>query len=152
MSGLIARSIATFFGVGLLPKAPGTFGTLAALPLYCLLRRLPLPLYLAFIGKLFVAGLMASDAMEKEWGKDPSRVVIDEVCGLLVSLVARPKGIHEIALGTALFRFFDIVKPPPVGTLDRKLKGGLGIMADDIAAGLMAAAVLFMVKKSGWLR
>jgi phosphatidylglycerophosphatase A len=60
--------------------------------------------------------------------------------------------VKEIALGTALFRLFDIIKPPPVGTLDRRLKGGFGIMADDVAAGLMAAGVLFLVKKRGLLR
>ncbi len=145
------KAIATFLGAGFFPKAPGTFATLATIPLYLITRRLSLPLYLAFIGKLFAAGVLASGSMEKEWGKDPSRVVIDEVCGLLVTLIERPAGFKEIALGTALFRFFDIVKPPPVGTLDRKLKGGLGIMADDIAAGILAALVLHVIRRRGWL-
>ncbi|HOS97174.1 MAG TPA: phosphatidylglycerophosphatase A [Deltaproteobacteria bacterium] len=147
-----ARPIATFFGAGLFPRAPGTFATLAAIPLYLVLRKLSLPLYLATVGKIFITGAMAAGEMENEWGHDPSRVVIDEVCGLLVSLVSRPSGVKEIALGTALFRLFDILKPPPVGTLDRRLKGGFGIMADDVAAGIMAAGVLFLVKKSGLLR
>lgn len=145
------KTIATFLGAGFFPKAPGTFATLATIPLYLIIRRLSLPLYLAFIGKLFAAGVLASGSMEREWGKDPSRVVIDEVCGLLVTLMERPAGLKEIALGTALFRFFDIVKPPPVGTLDRKLKGGLGIMADDIAAGILAALVLHLIGRRGWL-
>jgi phosphatidylglycerophosphatase A len=147
-----ARPIATFFGAGFFPRAPGTFATLAAIPLYLVLRKLSLPLYLATVGKIFITGVVAAGEMEEEWGQDPSRVVIDEVCGLLVSLVSRPSGVKEIALGTALFRLFDILKPPPVGTLDRRLKGGFGIMADDVAAGLMAAGVLFLVKKSGLLR
>lgn len=151
MLKLAARSLATFFGAGFFPKAPGTVATIATIPLYLLLRRLPLPLYVGFIGKLFVTGVVVSGMMEKEWGKDPSRVVIDEVCGLLVTLVERPAGIKEIALGTALFRLFDIVKPPPVGTLDRNLKGGLGIMADDIAAGIMAALVLRLIRRLGLL-
>ncbi|HPI92649.1 MAG TPA: phosphatidylglycerophosphatase A [Deltaproteobacteria bacterium] len=151
MSRAAMKAIATFLGAGFFPKAPGTFATLATIPLYLITRRLSLPLYLAFIGKLFAAGVLASGSMEKEWGKDPSRVVIDEVCGLLVTLIERPAGFKEIALGTALFRFFDIVKPPPVGTLDRKLKGGLGIMADDIAAGILAALVLHVIRRRGWL-
>jgi len=110
-----------------------------------------LPLYVGIIGKLFVAGVVASGVVEKEWGKDPSRVVIDEVCGLLVTLVERPAGMKEIALGAALFRLFDIIKPPPVGTLDKNVKGGFGIMADDVAAGVMAALVLWVIRRTGWL-
>ncbi|HWR67461.1 MAG TPA: phosphatidylglycerophosphatase A [Desulfomonilia bacterium] len=151
MGRAVMRAIATFLGAGFFPRAPGTFATLAAVPLYLVVRRLPLPLYLAFVAKLFAAGVMASGRMEKEWGKDPSRVVIDEVCGLLVTLVTRPSGFREIALGTALFRFFDILKPPPVGTLDRRLKGGFGIMADDVAAGMLAALVMHVVRNRGWL-
>jgi phosphatidylglycerophosphatase A len=151
MPGIISRSIATFFGTGYFPKAPGTAATLAALPLYLILRRLPAPLYVLSLGKLIVLGVIASDAMEKQWGKDPSRVVIDEVCGLLVTLISRPKGLKAIALGTVLFRFFDIVKPWPVGTIDKNIKGGIGIMADDIAAGLISAFILHLVRKKGWL-
>jgi len=151
ISGIASRAIATFFGVGYLPKAPGTFGTLAALPLYLILRRFPAPLYCLFLGKLIVAGIIASGVQEKQWGPDPSRVVIDEVCGLLVTLIARPKGFKEIALGTALFRLFDIVKPPPIGIIDRKVEGGIGIMADDLAAGAISALILHLVRKRGWL-
>lgn len=151
MPGFISRSIATFFGAGNFPKAPGTAATLAALPLYLVLRKLSAPLYILTLVKLIVLGAMASDAMEKEWGKDPSRVVIDEVCGLLVTLISRPEGLKEIALGTLLFRFFDIVKPPPVGIIDRKVKGGIGIMADDLAAGIISALILALVKRKGWL-
>jgi phosphatidylglycerophosphatase A len=151
MPGIASRVIATFFGTGYFPKAPGTVATLAALPLYLVLRRLPAPLYILSLGKLIVLGIIASDAMEKQWGKDPSRVVIDEVCGLLVTLMARPKGFKEIALGVALFRFFDIIKPPPVGTIDKKVKGGIGIMGDDIAAGVISAIILHHVRKKGWL-
>jgi phosphatidylglycerophosphatase A len=151
MPVIASRVIATFFGAGYFPKAPGTFATLATLPLYLILRRLPAPLYLLSLGKLIVLGVIASDIMEKEWGHDPSRVVIDEVCGLLVTLISRPKGFKEIALGTALFRFFDIVKPPPVGTIDKKVKGGIGIMADDLAAGVISALILLIVRKKGWL-
>lgn len=148
----MAAVLSTFFGAGLAPKAPGTVGTLAAVPLYLALRKLPLPLYLAFVAKLFAAGVVASGEMEREWGKDPSRVVIDEVCGLLVALVSRPKSVRAVIAGFVLFRIFDILKPPPVSTLEKRLDGGLGIMADDIAAGAMAAGVLAVAKRLGWLR
>jgi phosphatidylglycerophosphatase A len=151
MPGIVSRVIATFFGTGYFPKAPGTVATLATVPLYLILRRLPAPLYILSLGKLIVLGVITSDAMEKQWGHDPSRVVIDEVCGLLVTLISRPKDFKEIALGTALFRFFDIVKPWPVGTIDKKVKGGIGIMADDIAAGVISALILHLVRKKGWL-
>jgi phosphatidylglycerophosphatase A len=150
MPGIISRSIATFFGTGYFPKAPGTFATIATLPLYLILRRLPAPIYLLFLAKFIALGVITSDIMEKQWGKDPSRVVIDEVCGLLVTLISRPKGFREIALGTLLFRFFDIIKPFPVGIIDRKVKGGIGIMADDIAAGVISALILLIVRRKGW--
>jgi phosphatidylglycerophosphatase A len=151
MPGIASRVIATFFGTGYFPKAPGTFATLATLPLYLILRRLPAPIYILFLTKLIALGVITSDIMEKQWGHDPSRVVIDEVCGLLVTLISRPKGFKEIALGTALFRFFDIIKPFPVGTIDKKVKGGIGIMGDDIAAGVISALILYLVRKKGWL-
>jgi len=148
----MATLLATFFGAGLAPRAPGTVGTIAAIPLYLALRKLSLPLYLAFAAKLFAAGVIASGEVERDWGKDPSRVVIDEVCGLLVALVSRPGNVREIMAGVALFRLFDILKPPPVSTIEKRLEGGLGIMADDIAAGAMAAVALDLLRRLGWLR
>jgi phosphatidylglycerophosphatase A len=147
----IMEVIATFFGAGNLPKAPGTFGTIAALPLYLVIRRLPFACYLAITALLTIIGAVAAGKMEHEWGKDPSRVVIDEVCGLLVTLISRPARLKDIIIGTALFRFLDIVKPPPVGTIDKRVPGGVGIMADDIAAGIMAALVLHLTRKM-WQR
>jgi phosphatidylglycerophosphatase A len=141
------RVIATYFGAGLFPRAPGTFATIAALPLYLILRRLPLVLYLLAVFLITAIGVKASGEMEKEWGKDPSRVVIDEVCGILVTLVSRPAGFRDIALGTLLFRIFDIIKPPPIGIIDKKTPGGLGIMADDLAAGLISAGILAFIRK-----
>jgi phosphatidylglycerophosphatase A len=151
MPGIASRVIATFFGTGYFPKAPGTFATIATLPLYLILRRLPAPIYILFLAKLIALGVITSDIMEKQWGKDPSRVVIDEVCGLLVTLISRPKGFNQIALGTLLFRFFDIIKPFPVGIIDRKVKGGIGIMADDVAAGAISALILHLLSRKVWL-
>lgn len=139
------RMIATFFNAGYAPKAPGTAGTFAALPLYFLLRRLSWPLYLCATGAVFLLGVFVSGKMEQEWGDDPSQVVIDEVAGLLMTLVMRPKGWRKIALGVMLFRLFDIIKPPPVGYVDRNIHGGLGIMADDMVAGAISAGVLEII-------
>ncbi len=142
-----SRLIATFFGAGYAPKAPGTAGTCATLPLYLLLRKLTLFRYLLVVGFLAVLGTAASSRVEKVWGKDPSRVVIDEVVGILIALVSRPKGLGEIMAAFVLFRLFDIIKPPPVGSLER-LPGGAGIMADDMAAGALSALVLAGIKRA----
>lgn len=137
----VNRLVATFLGVGYAPVAPGTAGTFATVPLYFLLRKLSLPRYLLSIGVLAVLGISAASRMEPLWGKDPGRVVIDEVVGFLVTLVSRPKGIRDVLIGFVLFRFFDVVKPPPARNLEA-LPGGFGIMADDVAAGAMSALAL----------
>ena len=145
MSDILSRMIATFFCIGFAPKAPGTAGTIAALPLYCTLRRLSLPGYLFSIALLTVLGTIASDRMEVQWGKDPSQVVIDEVVGLLITLVSRPKSWRNILIGVIVFRLFDIIKPPPVGYIDNHVSGGVGIMADDMAAGVLSACCLALI-------
>jgi phosphatidylglycerophosphatase A len=139
--------IATFFGTGYAPAAPGTAATFATLPLYLLLRSLSLPRYLLALAILVGLGIFASDRMEKLWGKDPKKVVIDEVAGTLVTLVSRPSGLGDILLGMILFRVFDILKPPPVSTLEA-LPGGAGIMADDVAAGILGAISLAVLSKA----
>jgi len=136
-------SIATGLGLGYAPFAPGTFGTMLALPICFLLRHLPLPLYLAVLSALVITAILAAGAAEKILDRpDPPEVVIDEVVGMLVAMVAIPP--HPIAwlLAFGFFRFFDIVKPWPVGYIDRHLHGGLGIVLDDLAAGLYALAAL----------
>jgi len=137
--------IATFFGAGYFPKAPGTAGTIAALPLFFLIRRLSLFRYLIIIAGISLLGWKASDAMEKFWGKGPSRVVIDEVAGILIALISRPKKLSHILYATILFRIFDILKPPPVRTVEREFPGGLGIMADDMLAGALSACLLRLI-------
>ncbi len=142
----VSRLVATFFGAGNSPVVPGTMGTLAALPLYLLLSKLSLPRYLLSVGILAVLGVSAASRAEALWGKDPGRVVIDEVVGFLVTLVSRPKGIRDILIGFVLFRFFDVVKPPPARNLEA-LPGGFGVMADDVAAGAMSALLLAGIRK-----
>lgn len=131
------------FGSGLSPWAPGTLGTIAAIPLYLLLRPLPLAWYIAVLSLLFFIGIWACGRTALELGEhDPSAIVWDEVLGYLVTMIAAPRGWGWVLLGFVLFRFFDILKPWPIHVLDRKVKGGLGIVIDDILAGSMALALM----------
>lgn len=147
MYQIFHRMIATFFCAGYAPKAPGTVGTIVAIPLYFILQRLSLSRYLLVVLILTLLGIFSSQKMEDIWGEDPSQVVIDEVVGLLITLVSRPRNWKSILVGTILFRIFDIIKPPPVGFVDQNVTGGLGIMADDIVAGIISASFLALLKK-----
>lgn len=131
------------FGAGLSPWAPGTLGTLVGVPLYLLLAPLPLEGYLAAVGILGLIGVWACGKTAAELGQgDPSAVVWDEILGILVTLTAAPPGWIWIGAGVVLFRAFDILKPWPISALDRHLKGGWGILLDDVLAGLCAWALL----------
>lgn len=135
--------IATGAYSGYLPKAPGTWGSVAGVLLWLALARLDLVSYSAVLAALFVIGTIASGAAEKILDQaDPGIVVIDEIVGQLITLFLAPFHPLTALAGFALFRFFDILKPFPAGWLDRHIHGGLGIMLDDVAAGLMALAVL----------
>ncbi len=139
--------VATFGGIGLIPGAPGTWGSLAALPVaWAVLDRLgPWALAAAAVA-VFMLGWWAAARVAQDSGiDDPSPVVIDEVAGQFVALVPATADLWEFALGFALFRLADIAKPWPASWADRRLKGGLGVMADDIAAGVYAAAGLLIV-------
>jgi phosphatidylglycerophosphatase A len=131
------------FGSGLAPVAPGTFGTLAALPLFWLLKDLSLPVYLLLTVLAFIAGIwICQQAVDWLGRDDPSAVVWDEIVGYLVTMTAAPAGWQWMVIGFVLFRLFDIWKPWPISLADRKLHGGLGIMLDDVLAGIYAAIVL----------
>lgn len=137
--------IATGAGSGYLPKAPGTWGTLVGLLLWWPLAGLSLAAYLAAVAVLFIVGVASAGAAEKILDRgDPGVVVIDEIVGVLIALTAVPVHPAAALAGFALFRLFDIVKPFPVGWVDRHLHGGLGIMLDDVAAGLYALLVLHL--------
>lgn len=131
------------FGSGLAPKAPGTFGTLAAIPIYCLMQDLPLAIYLALTVFAFVVGIwicqQSADWLEKD---DPSAVVWDEIVGYLVTMIVAPSGWQWMVIGFVLFRFFDILKPWPISYADKNLHGGLGIMVDDVIAGIFALVIM----------
>jgi phosphatidylglycerophosphatase A len=141
------RIIATFFGVGNAPTAPGTVASFATIPLFFIIRKLSLFWYLLFTSILAVLGIISSSKMENVWGRDPSRVVIDEVVGMLISLVSRPKRIKDVFLGFVVFRIFDIIKPSPIRNIERNTNGGTGIMLDDMIAGAFTAFVLYVKRR-----
>jgi phosphatidylglycerophosphatase A len=145
---LWAWLVGTFFGAGLLKPGPGTYGSIAALLLwYAGAHTLhPSPVALA-IGTAIAAvaatliGIPAATIVARESGrKDPGHVVIDEVAGQFIALIAIPADWRHAALSLILFRLFDILKPPPIRQFER-LPAGTGIMLDDVAAGLFALAV-----------
>ncbi len=131
--------LATGFGSGLAPVAPGTFGTLAAVPCYYLVSGWPLWAYLGLLLIGSVAGVWicqsATDAIGQE---DHGGIVWDEFMGYGITMIAAPAGWPWLLAGFLLFRLFDILKPWPIGWVDRQVRGGLGIMLDDLLAGGMA--------------
>lgn len=131
--------LALGFGSGLAAKAPGTFGTLAAIPLYLLMSPLPLVWYLGLTLLSVLAGVYICDKAAKDMGvHDHGAIVWDEVAGLLITMIAAPAGWGWLLVGFGLFRFFDIIKPWPIRWLDAKVEGGFGIMIDDVLAGVFA--------------
>ena len=135
--------LALGFGSGLAPVAPGTAGTLVAIPVYLLLQPLALDLYLPLVAALFVAGIpMCAYTAKRLHVHDHPGIVWDEVVGYLVTMAFAPAGWLWIVAGFVLFRIFDVAKPWPIKWFDRQVNGGLGIMLDDLVAGVFAAAVL----------
>lgn len=135
--------LALGFGSGLSPKAPGTFGTLAAVPLVALLLWLGNGYLLGFVVAgsvlgIYLCGQTAADIGEHDHGA----IVWDEIVGYAIALLWAPLHWQTLLLGFVLFRLFDIVKPWPISWLDKKVHGGAGIMLDDIAAGLASLLAL----------
>ena len=142
-----ATLLATWFGAGRLPVAPGTWGSLAALPFAWGIVWLagPFALLIATFVTL-LAGIWASNAVTRASGvKDPGEIVIDEVAGQWLTLAFIPLDPLAYALGFALFRAFDIFKPWPANWIDRNVSGGTGIMLDDIVAGAYAGILLYFL-------
>lgn len=148
---------ATFFYIGRLHPGPGTWGSAAAVLLWAFLAsalpqaaRTPTVLGLAVL--VMLVGIPAATQVSRAYAKkDPQFVVIDEVAGQLIALVASPLAWKTFLAGFILFRAFDIVKPPPVRQLE-KLPEGTGIVLDDVAAGIYALAVMQLLLRSGLLR
>jgi len=131
------------FGSGLAPRAPGTFGTLVAVPIAWLLHLLPLPAYWVVVVVFFALGVWLCDYAARQLGvHDHSGIVWDEVVGYLIACAFVEVSWLGFLFAFVLFRFFDIVKPWPISLADRSVGGGFGIMLDDVLAGLAAAAVL----------
>ncbi|MBL4910765.1 MAG: phosphatidylglycerophosphatase A [Alteromonadaceae bacterium] len=138
--------LALGFGSGLAPKAPGTFGTLVAIPLVLLLSSIS-SLYLAVIILLMsIAGIYICGKTAKDAGvHDHGAIVWDEIVGLMITMFAMPITWQSILVGFLLFRFFDILKPWPISYLDKNCTGGFGIMIDDVVAGLAAWLVMWFI-------
>ena len=136
---LLARG----FGAGCSPVAPGTVGTAVAVPLVCLQLVLSTEVFLVFVlvfvlGAVYVAAVADKQMDETD---DPS-IVVDEMAGFLIAMAYVPLTPWSLLVGFVLFRALDIFKPPPINTVERKFSGGLGIVGDDLVAGLMTNALL----------
>jgi phosphatidylglycerophosphatase A len=137
---------ATGFAVGYSPIAPGTLGTLIAIPVYYFLSNIPSPLYeITLIGFFFLSVWISGNAEIFFGKKDDQRIVIDEMVGFLVTMLWVPKTAIFVVAGFFLFRFFDILKPFPIRRLEKKLKGGYGVVLDDVMAGVYANIVLQII-------
>ena len=139
--------VSTWFGVGLVPIAPGTWGSLAALPFAWAIQAAGGP-YALFVASalVFAVGWWASSLYVKRSAfSDPQTIVVDEVAGQWLVLAVAPTSFWYFLAGLVLFRFFDVAKPWPVRWADRSLKGGLGVMLDDVLAGVYGAVFLFVL-------
>ncbi len=138
--------LALGFGSGLAPKAPGTFGTLAAVPLFLLMSTLP-PLFYGLLvvviclSGIYICGKAASDVGVHDHGA----IVWDEFAGFFITMFMIPVSWQSVLVGFALFRLFDIAKPWPISVADKKLTGGFGIMFDDVLAGLLSLAIMHII-------
>jgi len=138
--------LSTGFGVGYSPVAPGTLGTLIAIPIYYFLSKIHFPLYEITLIGFFFLSVWISENAEKLFGrKDDQRIVIDEVIGFLITMLWVSKTIGFVIIGFFLFRFFDILKPFPIRHLEKGFKRGFGVVLDDVVAGVYANIVLQII-------
>lgn len=136
--------LATGLGLGYSPFAPGTLGTLLAIPIYFFLSEIPFPLYEITLAGFFFLAVWVSDKTGAVFGKkDDQRIVIDEMMGFFITMLWVPQTPLFILVGFILFRFFDIVKPPPIRLLER-VRGGYGVVLDDVLAGVYANLLLHL--------
>jgi phosphatidylglycerophosphatase A len=147
---LWATLVATSMGAGFVPKAPGHSGTLTAVPLAWALAKGGRWVFVAGLVVVSLVGWWAAELFGRASGKeDDQRIVIDEVAGYLTTLLLVPCTAMNLILAFILFRLFDVTKPPPIRQLDRHIGGGLGVMVDDLAAGVYAGAILFALQHYG---
>ncbi len=140
----ISTILSTWFGVGYIPIMPGTAGSLVALPIaWIIIESLGHAWFLAILLSVLLLGIFVSDQCRKRYKeKDPSRIVIDEVVGQWVSVLFLAPDILYYSVGFVLFRFFDILKPWPISWVDQHIENGLGIMLDDVLAGIFSLIIL----------
>ncbi|RJQ15057.1 MAG: phosphatidylglycerophosphatase A [Nitrospiraceae bacterium] len=132
---LLSKYIATLGFIGFIPYAPGTFGSAAGL-LFVISIKPDDAQLLIFSAATFFIGLLTSHQAEKLLGKDSGHIVIDELCGYLISVIFIPRSAGYFIAAFVLFRIFDILKPPPVRNVERAVPGGAGVMLDDVLAGV----------------
>jgi len=146
MKSAIAKTIGTSFGFGYLPVAPGTFGALFGVIIYYILHHFVPesinPILLVLIVIFTALGTWATRVVLKDWGHDPSKIVMDETIGVWITLLFIPFNHWYIWLAFGLFRLFDIWKPLGIRTIDEKMNTAFSVMLDDIVAGIYAAIVL----------
>lgn len=139
-------AIATGFYTGRIPFAPGTWGSIFALIPWYFCRNLALAHYLIVLAAIFVVGFLTAGSVEKILDKpDPGCIVIDEILGVFIALTLAPNHPAAWVLGLVLFRAFDILKPFPVSWFDTRMHGGIGIMMDDVMAGIYALLCLQLI-------
>lgn len=137
--------LALGFGSGMASKAPGTFGTLAAVPIVVALSYCSSTTYLVVLLAVTLSGFWICGKTAKDWGvHDHSAIVWDEIAGFMLTMLWIPVSWTSLVLGFALFRFFDIAKPYPISWLDKNVGGGTGIMVDDLLAGAFAGVLLHL--------
>jgi phosphatidylglycerophosphatase A len=135
--------IAFGFGSGALPVAPGTFGTLLAIPFYLTLQAFNPLTYIIIVTLITLAGMWICEKVSREINVDDHQgMCLDEFVGFLVTMIAVPHGVGWIIMGFILFRIFDIWKPQPIRYLDEKIHGGVGAILDDVAAGIYSCLIL----------
>ena len=149
----LAKLLATAFGAGYSPIAPGTCGTIVAIPVAWALASVPRWEFVVVALVVTAVGIVVAAIADRAWGShDNGRIVIDEVAGYLFTMI--PVDRHAwttLAIGFVLFRILDIVKPPPVRWLDEHLPGGWGVVLDDVAAGVIGAIVMALLAHFGVL-
>lgn len=147
----VSKVIATALGAGYSPVAPGTCGTVVAVPLAWALAALPIWQFVLVIIAVTAVAIWAADRADRAWGThDSGRIVIDEVAGYLATMLLVDRGHWApLAVGFVVFRALDIIKPPPVRWLDENLPGGFGVVLDDVAAGVMGMLIMLGLDRAG---
>jgi phosphatidylglycerophosphatase A len=154
MTKLVAKVIATVGGAGYAPVAPGTCGTAVAVPVAWLLADTTWWGFVTIVVAVTALGIWAAQVADAAWGThDSGRIVVDEVAGYLATVALVDRGDPWVlAVGFVLFRALDIVKPPPIRWIDERLPGGYGVILDDVAAGVIGAAIMVGLVEAGAIR